>query len=287
MYNLGQAAQSLNTSLPNCSRGPVSRSNPYSVATSQYFICIGRLDRYVERYLTRYHDIYVDEGHDEKATAMSINAIHQLAGRLDPSSGLHQAKSLTDAKVKILCDIYSQYEMPQSIAALDKLVTWAEYIDKHLQISVMPPLDQQCFEQRLADQAESAAEELWQAYRACTREHVAIRHQRSQVEVLEAEDFPFKQRSQPRHYPRGVATTENRADAIALTNSTPEQHSHMKSSLTAPERTQPNHGYITLHRYGDQGTPSSPPKKKTEIQNAIPKRASLSIRKLESTIIVK
>ena len=206
---------------------------------------------------------------------MSKNAIHELAGRLGPSSGLHKTKSLTKAKLMILCEIYSQCDMPQSIIALVKLVTWTEVIDKRLQITII-------FEQSLADQAESAAEELWQAYRASVRERVAIRGPSSQYEVLELQNLSWIPQSQPyRHPPPGLSTMEHRVDAIGLTNPILPRHFQMQGSLTVLERMQHNSDYRAVHGYGDQGMPPFPPDMKHETRNASPKKTGLSTRKSE------
>ena len=209
------------------SRGRVTRLSSSNAAAMQYFTSTGRLNNYLDRYLTRLHDFYLDEGCETEATALSKDAIHELARQLGLESGLEETESLRKAKVMMLRRSYSQCEQPLSIAASDKLQIWAEYVDEHLQATVIPTQGQQRHQQKLAGQAESAAEDSWPAYRASRRD---------QLQARKVGNLPRTSQSQPDCLPLGRATMGCRADVRGVSPSVPLLHYPTQGSSAIEER---------------------------------------------------
>ncbi|KAH6668188.1 hypothetical protein B0J14DRAFT_156751 [Halenospora varia] len=140
--------------------------NP-QLATSLYYFTLNRLEKYLERFFTRYYDFFKDEGRSEEAEAISPNAVQQLAAQLETQHGREQAA------VMIMCDNYSRIALPQAATASDKLKSWAEYLYAHLDPAVVPSPFQQRYEQNMMEQAHTTADELWTTFRVFSKDPVA------------------------------------------------------------------------------------------------------------------
>lgn len=154
---------------------PHPNNNP-RLTSDLYYFCIGRLISYVDRYMTRYHDLHLDQGRLEDAKALSKEAVYELALRTNVN--IHQAG------VMILCDSYTRCNLPQGAAARTKLHDWAEYLYIHLSPTIFPSPEQQLYEQNMMQRTEEAGFELWQAYKAFSRDPLDWGNKYAQAEAL-------------------------------------------------------------------------------------------------------